>query len=82
MVGLPSCVGHRMLGVPSFVGTTCKSILVGLPSFDLTTYIMVGLPSFVGNTCKSILVGLPSFDRTTHTSKLGLPSFLGTTCKR
>jgi len=33
-----------MLGLPSFVSTTCKSILVGLPSFEYTTHtIMVGL---------------------------------------
>ena len=68
---------------PSFVGTTaCKSILVGLPSFDQTTHIMVGLPSFVGTTYKSILVGLLSFDQTAHRNiMLVLPSFVGTTCE-
>ena len=67
-----------MLGLPSFVGTTCKSILVGLPSFDWTTYnLMVVLPSFVGTICKIILLGLPSFDRTTYNLMLGLPTFVG-----
>ena len=42
-----------MLGIPSFVGTTCNSILLGLPSVDQTTHNrMLGLASFVETTCK------------------------------
>ena len=65
-----------LLGEPTFVGTTCKSILVGLPTFDRSTHRMLsGIPTFVGTICKNVLVGLPTFDSTTH-RMLGIPTFV------
>ena len=40
-----------IIGLPSSDPTIRKIILIGLPSFDLTTHnSKIGLPSFVGNT--------------------------------